>query len=121
MRPDAPVVFSEHGKDRPPNIADHIQIERGDIASGFKAPDYIIEREFKSSLVHQGYIEPHHALAIYNSDSYVTIYCSTQGQFIVRTLTPALLGMPEGKIREIPAETGRDVGGKTTVYLEQHT
>jgi CO/xanthine dehydrogenase Mo-binding subunit len=118
MRPDAPVVFSEHGKDRAPNIADHIQIERGDIAAGFKAADHIVEREFKSSLVHQGYIEPHNALAIYNSDGYVTIYCSTQGQFIVRTLTAALLGMAEGKVRVIPAEIGGGFGGKTTVYLE---
>src|SRR5229473_708182 len=118
MKPDAPVVFSEHGKDRPPNVADHIQIERGDIAAGFKAADYIIEREFKSSLVHQGYIEPHNALAIYNSDGYVTIYCSTQGQFIIRTLTAALLGMSEGKVRVIPAEIGGGFGGKTTTYLE---
>jgi xanthine dehydrogenase molybdenum-binding subunit len=94
MKPDAAVVFSEHGQDRPPNIAAYLAIERGDIAAGFKAADYIVEREFKSSAVHQGYIEPHNALAIYNSDGYVTIYCSTQGHFVVRTLTAALLGMP---------------------------
>jgi hypothetical protein len=65
-------------------------------------------------LMHQ----PHNTLAIYNSDGYVTIYCSTQGQFIIRTLTAALLGMPEGKVRVIPAEIGGGFGGKTTVYLE---
>jgi xanthine dehydrogenase molybdenum-binding subunit len=118
MKPDAPVVFSGLGQDGSPNIADHLQIERGDIDAGFKAADYIVEREFKSSAVHQGYIEPHNALAIYNSDGYVTIYCSTQGQFIIRTLTAALLGMPEGKVRVIPAEIGGGFGGKTTVYLE---
>jgi CO/xanthine dehydrogenase Mo-binding subunit len=118
MKPDAPVVFSEHREDRPPNIADHIQIERGDIREGFKAADHIVEREFKSSLVHQGYIEPHNALAIYNSDGHVTIYCSTQGQFIVRTLTAAVLGMSDGKVRVIPAEIGGGFGGKTTIYLE---
>jgi xanthine dehydrogenase molybdenum-binding subunit len=118
MKPDAPVVFSGLGQDGSPNIADHLQIERGDIDAGFKAADYIVEREFKSSAVHQGYIEPHNALAICNSDGYVTIYCSTQGQFIIRTLTAALLGMPEGKVRVIPAEIGGGFGGKTTVYLE---
>ena len=118
MKPDAPVVFSGIGQDGSPNIADHLQIERGDIDAGFKAADYIVEREFKSSAVHQGYIEPHNALAIYNSDGYVTVYCSTQGQFIIRTLTAALLGMPEGKVRVIPAEIGGGFGGKTTVYLE---
>jgi xanthine dehydrogenase molybdenum-binding subunit len=118
MKPDAPVVFAGRGQDDSPNIADHLQIERGDIDAGFKAADYIVEREFKSSAVHQGYIEPHNALAIYNADGYVTIYCSTQGQFIIRTLTAALLGMPEGKVRVIPAEIGGGFGGKTTVYLE---
>ncbi len=118
MKPDAPVVLSGRGQDGSPNIADHLQIERGDIGAGFEAADYIVEREFKSSAVHQGYIEPHNALAIYNSDGYVTIYCSTQGQFIIRTLTAALLGMPEGKVRVMPAEIGGGFGGKTTVYLE---
>jgi len=118
MKADAPVVFSGRSQDGSPNIADHLQIERGDIDAGFKAADYIVEREFRSSLVHQGYIEPHNALAIYNSDGHLTIYCSTQGQFIIRTLTAALLGMPEGKVRVIPAEIGGGFGGKTTVYLE---
>ena len=118
MKPDAPVVFAGQGQDGSPNIADHLQIERGDIAAGFKGADYIVECEFRSSPVHQGYIEPHNALAIYNSDDHVTIYCSTQGQFIIRTLTAALLGMPEGRVRVIPAEIGGGFGGKTTTYLE---
>jgi xanthine dehydrogenase molybdenum-binding subunit len=118
MKPDAPVVFAGRGPDGSPNIADHLQIERGDVEAGFKAAHHVVEREFKSSSVHQGYIEPHNAVAIYNSDGYLTIYCSTQGQFIIRTLTAALLGMPEGKIRVIPAEIGGGFGGKTTTYLE---
>src|SRR5215469_7752915 len=118
MKPDAPVVFAGPGKDGSPNIADHLQIERGDVEAGFKAADYIVEREFRSSAVHQGYIEPHNALALYNADGHVTVYCSTQGQFIIRTLTAALLGLPEGKVRVIPAEIGGGFGGKTTVYLE---
>jgi CO/xanthine dehydrogenase Mo-binding subunit len=118
MKPDAPAVYSGRGQDGSPNIADHLQIERGDIDAGFKAADYIVEREFRSSPVHQGYIEPHNALAFYNSDGYVTVYCSTQGQFIIRTLTAALLGLPEGRVRVVPAEIGGGFGGKTTVYLE---
>ncbi len=118
MKPDAAIVFSGRGQDGSPNIADHLQIERGDIDAGFKAADYIVEREFRSSPVHQGYIEPHNALAIYNVDGYLTIYCSTQGQFIIRTLTAALLGMPEGNVRVFPAEIGGGFGGKTTTYLE---
>ena len=69
-------------------------------------------------MVHQGYIEPHNALGIYNSDGHATLYCSTQGPFEVRMLCSLLLGVPQGNIRVVPAEIGGGFGGKTTVYLE---
>src|SRR5216683_2641949 len=133
MKPDAPILLpeirerrlasrTEPGKvenpDRQTNVAAHITLERGDIAAGFNAADFIIEREFKTSAVHQGYIEPQNALAVYDADDHVTIYCSTQAHFRVRRLTAALLAMDEGHIRVIPAEIGGGFGGKTTVYLE---
>src|SRR5579884_821493 len=133
MKPGAHVLFAEMREqrlasrtgpgtvadpDRPTNVAAHITLERGDIEAGFKAADFIAEREFRTSAVHQGYIEPHNALAVYDPDGHVTIYCSTQAQFRVRRLTAVLLGMEEGAIRVIPAEIGGGFGGKTTVYLE---
>ena len=69
-------------------------------------------------MVHQGYIEPHNAVGIYNADGHATIYCSTQGSFVVRSLSAAVLGIPEGKIKVVPAEIGGGFGGKTTIYLE---
>jgi CO/xanthine dehydrogenase Mo-binding subunit len=69
-------------------------------------------------MVHQGYIEPHNAVGIYNSDGQATIYCSTQGAFDVRSLSAYVLGMPVGKIKVVPAEIGGGFGGKTTIYLE---
>jgi xanthine dehydrogenase molybdenum-binding subunit len=133
MKPDAPVLFPEmrskfvqnrsdpgvnEGPDRASNIAAHVQIERGSIEAGFKAADFIVEREFRTSSVHQGYIEPHNALALYHADHHVTIYCSTQGIFTVRGLTSHLLGIPEGNIKVVPAEIGGGFGGKLWVYLE---
>ena len=103
---------------KPTNVASHMQLPRGDINEGFKQADYIVEREFKTAMVHQGYIEPHNAVAIYNSDGRGTIYCSTQGTFHVRSLTAQMLGMPEGNIKVVPAEIGGGFGGKLVVYLE---
>jgi CO/xanthine dehydrogenase Mo-binding subunit len=133
MRPDAPILLPElrsrfiahrtdpgspEGPDRPTNIAAHIQFQRGDLEAGFAAADFVVEREFNTSTVHQGYIEPQNALAIYNADGHVTIYCSTQGTFNVRTLTASVLVLSEGAIRVVPAEIGGGFGGKTTIYLE---
>src|SRR5579862_2064082 len=123
MAPGAPILLSslrnkEDGPDKQTNVAAHIQFKRGDVKEGFAKADYVIERSFKSAMVHQGYIEPHNAVGIYNSDGHATIYCSTQGTFVVRSLSAAVLGIPEGKIRVVPAEIGGGFGGKTTIYLE---
>ena len=104
--------------DKQTNVAQHYQFKRGDVEAGFKAADYVVEREFNTAMVHQGYIEPHNAVGIYNSDGQATIYCSTQGAFDVRSLSAQVLGMPVGHIKVVPAEIGGGFGGKTTIYLE---
>jgi xanthine dehydrogenase molybdenum-binding subunit len=123
MKPGAPILLptlrnKEDGPDKETNVASHMQFKRGDVGEGFKQADFVIEREFKTAMVHQGYIEPHNAVGIYNADGHATIYCSTQGSFVVRSLCSAVLGIPEGKIKVVPAEIGGGFGGKTTVYLE---
>ena len=122
MKPGAPILLSdlrnkEEG-DKETNVAQHYQFKRGEVEAGFKAADFIIEREFNTAMVHQGYIEPHNAVGMYNNDGQATIYCSTQGPFDVRSLSAQVLGMPVGKIKVVPAEIGGGFGGKTTIYLE---
>src|SRR3989449_10353279 len=70
MRPDAPLLHDdlftvgvEPKPDKPSNVAKRVEITLGDIEAGFKKADVIVEREFKTAPVHQGYIEPHAALA----------------------------------------------------------
>ena len=46
------------------NIANHFVFEVGDLEEGFREADVIVEREFKTASVHQGYIEPHSATAL---------------------------------------------------------
>ncbi len=123
MRDDAPIILEdlrskESGPDQQTNVANHLQFKRGDLDEGFKAADYIVEREFDTAMVHQGYIEPHNALGIYSSDGHATIYCSSQGPFAIRSLTAQVLKMPEGNIKVVPAEIGGGFGGKLTAYLE---
>src|SRR6202167_4065885 len=121
-RPGAPILLKdlrnkEEG-DKETNVAQHYQFKRGDVAAGFKAADYVIEREFNTAMVHQGYIEPHNAVGIYNSDGQATIYCSTQGAFDVRSLSAQVLGMAVCHIKVVPGGRGGGFGGKTTIYLE---
>jgi xanthine dehydrogenase molybdenum-binding subunit len=122
MKPGAEILLpnlrnKEEG-DNPTNVAQHLQFKRGDVEAAFKAADFVVEREFRTETVHQGYIEPHNAVGIYNADGHATIYCSTQGAFDVRSMSAQVLGIPVGKIKVVPAEIGGGFGGKTTIYLE---
>jgi len=100
------------------NISNHFVFELGDPGQGFKDADVIVEREFRTATVHQGYIEPHSATAMWGEDGKLTVWCSSQGHFQIRDLTGLVLGVPVSKIKVVPMEIGGGFGGKTVIYLE---
>ena len=125
MKPGAPVLHGhifttgiEPRPEKPSNIVLRTQMGLGDPDAAFKDADIIIERSFKTEAVHQGYIEPHAAVAEWSEDGQCRIWCSSQGHFMVRTYTAAILKMELSQIRVTPAEIGGGFGGKLTVYIE---
>ena len=125
MEDDAPVLHDDlftdgvtPKPDKPSNVAKRMEFKLGDVAGGFAAADVTIERSFTTKPVHQGYIEPHAVVAEYSEDGQIQIWCSSQGQFMVRNYTANILGIDAAQIRVTPAEIGGGFGGKTLVYLE---
>ncbi len=125
MQADAPVLHEdmftkglEEEPDKPSNVATRTELKMGDIEAGFAEADVIVEREFKVSRAHQGYIEPHACTVRFDENGQSLIWCSTQGHFDVRALNSQLLGIELSRLKVIPAEIGGGFGGKTTVYLE---
>ena len=104
--------------DKVSNVAQHFQHKKGDNTKGFSQADVIVEREYRAKTVHQGYIEPHNATALWNNDGRLHIWCSTQGAFTVRDAMAQMLQIPVSQIRVIPMEIGGGFGGKIPVYLE---
>jgi len=100
------------------NAANHHQLSLGNVEKGFKEADVIVEREFHTASVHQGYIEPQNSTALWHTDGKITIWTSTQGALIVRQATAQVLGVPESSIRVIPMEIGGGFGGKVFPYLD---
>lgn len=125
MQPGAPILHDDmftDGVDPKPtkasNIAKRVEFAIGDVEEGFKQADVIVEREFNTSPVHQGYIEPHACIASVSEDGLAELWCTTQGHFVVRAHCSRLLGMDISKIRVTSSEIGGGFGGKTVVYLE---
>ena len=123
MREDAPLLFDDmitRGREdaKPSNVSRFKTFEAGDLAGGFARADEIVEMSFKTEPVHQGYIEPHAALARWGADGQSEIWSSSQGHFVVRAFTAKLLGLNVSDVVVHPAEIGGGFGGKTVVYLE---
>ena len=119
IKPDAPILHENYKfNDKPSNIVGTLEHRKGDVEDGFSKADVIIERNFKTEAVHQGYIETHACLVSVAADGRATIWSSSQGQFMVRAMTAYLTGIPQSNIKAIPAEIGGGFGGKTIVYLE---
>ncbi len=114
------VSRADPGQDtgKPSNVASHLQLKLGDVEEGFKEADVIIEREYNTQTVHQGYIEPFACTAQWIPEGRLTIWTSTQGIFGVRGNVAAILDVPESLIKVIPMEIGGGFGGKGTGYLE---
>jgi CO/xanthine dehydrogenase Mo-binding subunit len=108
----------EPAPDQPSNVASRIVHERGDLEQGFGEADVVIEKEFTTKPVHQGYIEPHAAVADANNDGRANIWCSSQGHFAMRAYTATVLGVSQGTLKVTAAEIGGGFGGKTVIYLE---
>ena len=125
MRPDAPLLHPDMytrgvdpAPDRPSNVAKRGEFGLGDVEAGLAAADEVVEMEFTTRPVHQGYIEPHACVARWHEDGQAEIWGSSQGHFQIRAFTARLLGLPLSNLRVTPAEIGGGFGGKTVVYLE---
>lgn len=125
MKDSAPILHDDlrtdsmgRKGDEKTNVASHLVFEKGTPADGFKQADVVVEREFKTVCVHQGYIEPHAAVAMWNEDGRLKIWTATQGAFNARQQTAELLQIPISQCLVVPCEIGGGFGGKIAVYLE---
>ena len=125
VQPDAPILHEDQftflgdkTSEIPSNLFRSSVGERGDLDQGFGEADLILERDFSSEPVHQGYIEPLACVASTSEDGCVELWTTTQGHFVIRALCSSLLNIELAKIRVTASEIGGGFGGKNTVYGE---
>ncbi|MBP37937.1 MAG: xanthine dehydrogenase family protein molybdopterin-binding subunit [Dehalococcoidia bacterium] len=124
MSDDAPVILPDLVGDdlgeeiTNTNIAEHMRHEFGDVEAAFAAAAHTIEREYNMEMVHQGYIEPHNATAVWDEEDRIKIWTSTQGSFNARTQVAGILQIDVSRVKVTPLEIGGGFGGKIPIYLE---
>jgi CO/xanthine dehydrogenase Mo-binding subunit len=123
MAPGAPVIregAADHtvAEGMHPNVVRQMDFGHGDLEAGFAAADLVREGRFKTEATHQGYIEPHACLGQLGEDGKGEMWVCTQGQWYIRRMCAAVLGIEASGLRVTPSEIGGGFGGKTTIFME---
>ncbi len=93
-------------------------IRRGDMEKGFAASDHIFEGRFRTQMVEHVPLEPHAAIADWDPNGRVTIWCSVGRITLARSDISRTLQMPINRIRMISTIVGGNFGGKNEITQE---
>lgn len=97
---------------RPANATSADRFSRGDVDAGFREADLIVERTYRTSWVHQAYLEPQSSVAVPDRSGGLTVYSSTQASFLVRSEVANALNIPQRKVKVVATEVGGAFGAK---------
>jgi len=112
MHGAAPQGAQGDDEPRAPNVASRIHFERGNVEQAFARSDVVVEHEFRTSWVHQGYMEPQSCTAVLDALGNVTVYASTQALFHTRSEVARTLGLADHQVTINAMPVGGGFGGK---------
>ncbi|OIP87570.1 MAG: oxidoreductase [Rhodobacterales bacterium CG2_30_65_12] len=123
IKPDAPAIrpgAADHSvpDGMPPNVVRYFEFGHGDLDAGFAEADIVRAQTYRTEATHQGYIEPQACVGQLGADGKGEMWVTTQGQWYVRWMCAAVLGLETAQLRVTPSEIGGGFGGKTTVFIE---
>jgi CO/xanthine dehydrogenase Mo-binding subunit len=94
------------------NVVSRTAFVNGDVENAFAGCAAVVQGRFRTSWVHQGYLEPQVATAWPEGEGGIAIHTSTQSVFFVRDHLSRVLGIPVTDIRVEAAALGGGFGGK---------
>ncbi|MHC4815686.1 MAG: molybdopterin cofactor-binding domain-containing protein, partial [Planctomycetota bacterium] len=94
------------------NINTHVEQKFGDVDKAFAESYLVREETFTGNHVYQSPMEPHAAIADWDSDGTLVLYTSTQVPHYVQYMMAHVLHIPLGRVRVIRPAVGGGFGGK---------
>lgn len=114
-RPGAPLLHGTEGNLAAPPIV----VESGDVEKGFAEADIVIDEVYITGRPVPAYMEPNACTCRFDGD-HLTVWCSTQGPFMVRGSLSEVLDIPYDKVRVIVKHMGGGFGGKQDLYQHEY-
>jgi len=113
---DRPIVFSPQMANEavePPQRMWPLGSSIGDAEKAIAQAPFKVERRYTMPDRHHNQMEPHATLAVWDDDSTLTLYDSTQMVGGTRKLVSLVLGLPEEKVNVVCEFLGGGFGGKS--------
>lgn len=102
------------------NLLKHIQVRKGDVATGFAQADVILEHTFHTPMNDHAFIEPECSIACPTADGRMEIYVGSQIPYQDRYQVARALGWTEERVRIIGQLIGGGFGGKEDIAGQIH-
>ncbi len=112
MSEGAPLVH-DHA---PQNISFKTNLSYGDVDDAFMRCDYVREDRFETAPIRHGFIEPHAALANYDSTGKLAFWGSKQSPYFTYRNLAKALGIPLSRVRVVQPYIGGGFGGKNEMF-----
>ena len=120
VKPSAPLLHPAvqsyrgllHPIESPTNLLVNMNWRKGDIQSGFRESDLIVENTFTTQPVHQAYIEPHSCVVQARGDSASDIWACSKVPFALREQIATAFRKTTGDFIVRPVYIGGCFGGK---------
>ena len=102
-----------------PNVLEHFKLRTGDVDSGFRESDIVLEQRYVVPTIGHAAMEPHSAHAQVDPESgKVTVWVANDAPFRVLTEAAEALGLPKEKLRFINPYQGGGFGSKGAMKVE---
>ncbi len=99
-----------------PNVVERTRYRFGDVDAALAGAAATVRGRYRTSWVHQGYLETQVCTAWQDDDGTVVVESSTQGTFALRNDISKALGLPLHRIRVVPTPLGGAFGGKWSLF-----
>jgi len=97
---------------QPTNDFIYVTWGKGDLETGFRQADMIVENTFTTPVVHHAYIEPHSCVVNTAADGSAEFWSCSKVPYGVREQVANALKLPQEKFNFNPVYIGGDFGGK---------
>ncbi len=103
-------------EDLSPNVIERSRYRSGDVDAALAGAAATVRGRFRTSWVHQGYLEAQACTAWLDEDGTLVVESSTQGAFSLRSDIAKVLGLPLQRVRVVATPLGGAFGGKWSLF-----